>query len=302
MSEQNAYVVAHVEVESVERISPSFMRLILVGTDLDVVGTPGQTFDQRIKVIFPREQVNFVRIPRDSSDWYADWLALPEDARGDMRTYSIRELRVTGTSTRLVIDIVRHGSGDDSRQGPGATWVNTASPGAEITVIAPRRLHHHGAMEFRPTAREVLLAGDETALPAIARILEDAPRETKGAAYIEIPCPADKQAIDAPSGVSVTWLPRGKDPHGSALLRALGVQEYESLTKARSCPSGPELVWETPEFSNFDEPAQGFSPTSSRFHWIAGESAMVTRIRRHLVSHLGVARSNVAFMGYWRAM
>jgi NADPH-dependent ferric siderophore reductase len=36
------------------------------------------------------------------------------------------------------------------------------------------------------------------------------------------------------------------------------------------------------------------------YAWIAGESAMVTALRRHLVRDLGVDRRQVAFMGYWR--
>ncbi len=36
------------------------------------------------------------------------------------------------------------------------------------------------------------------------------------------------------------------------------------------------------------------------YAWIAGESAMVTSLRRYLVKELGMDRSQVAFMGYWR--
>ena len=51
-----------------------------------------------------------------------------------------------------------------------------------------------------------------------------------------------------------------------------------------------ELLWDSP-----------VDPTTGDFYaWIAGEAATVKALRRHLVSDLGVARSNVAFMGYWR--
>jgi NADPH-dependent ferric siderophore reductase len=36
------------------------------------------------------------------------------------------------------------------------------------------------------------------------------------------------------------------------------------------------------------------------YAWIAGESTVVTGLRRHLVNELGLDRGRVAFMGYWR--
>ncbi len=51
-----------------------------------------------------------------------------------------------------------------------------------------------------------------------------------------------------------------------------------------------ELIWDSP-----------LDPTTGDFYaWFAGEAATVKALRRHLVSEVGVARSNVAFMGYWR--
>jgi len=58
----------------------------------------------------------------------------------------------------------------------------------------------------------VLLAGDESALPAIVGILADLPRDTRGLAILEIPAAEDAQPVDAPAGVEVRWLPRA-DPH-----------------------------------------------------------------------------------------
>jgi NADPH-dependent ferric siderophore reductase len=49
-------------------------------------------------------------------------------------------------------------------------------------------------------------------------------------------------------------------------------------------------IWEVPE-----EGAEG-----DRYTWLAGESAAITTLRRHLVKELGWDRKSVAFMGYWR--
>lgn len=301
MLSDDPYVVAHVEVEAVERISPSFMRVTLGGRDLDTVGTPGNTFDQRIKVIIPRDQDTFRRIPRDTSDWYSDWLALPEATRGDMRTYSIRHLCVQGTTTRLTLDIVRHGITANERQGPGARWACHAKPGDRLSVVAPRRAHPGAAIEFQRDARAVLLAGDESALPAMARILEDAPRDLTGAAFIEIPHAADRQRIDAPSGVSLTWLVRGSAPHGSALVGALLAGADRSPQAMEAGAGGDDLVWETPGCSGLGERVREDRGSCDCFYWIAGESSMVKAIRRHFVVQMGIERSSVAFMGYWRA-
>jgi NADPH-dependent ferric siderophore reductase len=52
-----------------------------------------------------------------------------------------------------------------------------------------------------------------------------------------------------------------------------------------------ELLWDSP-----------LDPDTGDFYaWIAGEAAGVKALRRYLVSEVGIARSNVAFMGYWRA-
>lgn len=302
-SADEPFVVAHATVEEVERISPSFMRLTFAGRDLDRVGTPGHSFDQRIKIIVPEVDATTVPIPAGTADWYATWLSLPEARRGALRTYTVRDLRICGTSTRLIVDIVvglgRHDCG--AHRGPGARWVRAVCAGDGITMVVPRRGTEGGGVEYRRDARKVLLAGDETALPAIARILEDAPRETAGSAFIEVPWSADIQSIDAPDGVQVTWLPRNGRLHGELLLDAVPRACGGEYTSDAVPTDSPELIWETVEYSSGGEPLPAAGNTAGEFFWIAGESRMVTALRRHLVTDLGIPRGDVAFMGYWRA-
>lgn len=291
------FVVARAQVEGVARLSPSFVRLTLGGDGLYDLGNPGRTFDQRIKLILPDASGSVPALPAD--DWYAAWLALPEDGRGAMRTYSIRRLCVEGTSTRLVVDIVVHPSSDAS--GPGATWASSASIGSEVVVVGPRRGYFGAGVEFDPgDATSVLLAGDETAAPAIARILEDLPRDATGVALIEVPSSADVLPIEAPAGIDVRWLARLGGPHGSALvpavLREVGLRDPAEL----EAEAGAELLWETPTYSGMGEDVVPGTPAADRYYWIAGESGVVTALRRHLVRDAGVHRSQVAFMGYWR--
>jgi NADPH-dependent ferric siderophore reductase len=161
---------------------------------------------------------------------------------------------------------------------------------------------------------ELLLVGDETALPAIAAILEGLAPETVGIAYLEVPVDADVQILRAPAGVEVVWLPRNGAEHGTLILATVAERLAERLAAdapALALAADDEIdpdLWETPVYSSSGEEitaaaaaaASGEVVLPGHYAWIAGESAMVTALRRHLVKDLGVDRGQVAFMGYWR--
>ncbi|MBC9937470.1 MULTISPECIES: siderophore-interacting protein [unclassified Leucobacter] len=308
-------VIARARVAWVERPCPTFARVAFRGPELEWFGTPGRTFDQRIKVIFPPHAGDLPDLAPDT--WYPEWLELPEEARGAMRTYSIRDVCVDATGTEVVVDFVLHLAPGTS--GPAALWASGARAGDEVLLVGPRRGRlDGGGIEFDPgAAPRVLLAGDETAAPAIARILEDAPHDLVGDAFIEMPGDGERLDIRAPRGVELRWLSRFSEAPGSALvpsvLASLGTSaaalegygqrgvgsSVEGLTGAGE-PAGDELLWETPSFSGLGEPLDAARERGERYYWIAGESSVVTRLRRHLVRDLGVSRHQVAFMGYWR--
>ena len=298
---ETPFIIARARVTQVERVSPSFARISFAGPDIARFGNPGRAFDQRIKLIFPPESGALPELGDIGADWYRSWLALPEANRGSMRTYSIRYL----SADTLVIDFVLHLQ--PGLTGPASLWASSAAAGDELLIIGPRRgLPDWGGVEFAPgDAQEILLAGDETAAPAIARILEDADASVRGIAFIEVPDPSDALAIDAPYGVQVRWLPRGAGQvHGEQLIPAvldyLGAQAEQARVQIEDV-AGDELVWETPQFSGLGEDIlESAAPHGGRYFWIAGESAVVTTLRRHLVRELGIDRTQVAFMGYWR--
>ncbi len=109
--------------------------------------------------------------------------------------------------------------------GPASSWAASAAVGDELIVIGPDRRSEQvsGGIEWNPgTAREVMLAGDETAAPAICAILEslaasDEARVFFGEAYIEVPTADDVLEVNPPSGVVVRWLPRDGAPLGELL-------------------------------------------------------------------------------------
>jgi NADPH-dependent ferric siderophore reductase len=304
-----SYVLARAEVSAVDRISPNFVRITFAGSDLDEFGTPGDVFDARIKLVFPPASGILPDLDRDTDDWWGSYLAVAEEERGSMRTYSVRELRVLpaaepveASSTEVVVDFVLHLA--PGLTGPASLWASNAAPGDELWMVGPRRgREDRSGIEYAPgSASSVMLVGDETAAPAIARILEDAPRELRGLAFIEVPAAEDILPIDAPEGVEVHWLPRGEAAHGLRLiptvLDCLGDTGHTEIVVQDA--EGEEMVWETPIYSGSGEEVASSTAAADRYFWIAGESGVVTTLRRHLVKDLGIDRSQVAFMGYWR--
>lgn len=293
-------LLAELEALSVERISPSFVRAVLGSPELAEYGIEGPRYDQRIKLIFPVEgQSKPVDLDEESM---AAWWALPEEQRGHMRTYTIRDVLGSGRETRFVVDIVVH---EDGLAGPGGTWALNAKPGDRVIVMAPRKGVPFGGIEWAPPTREqLLLVGDETALPAIASILADLDADSRGVVFVEVPDAGDIVDLAAPPGVEVCWLPRGHTDSGTRVIPAVrahfGLEQGEWVDPSEIDPD----LWETPTWSSSGAEISDSNPTegelASLYAWIAGESRMVTTLRRALVSELGVHRAQVAFMGYWR--
>lgn len=298
-------ILAEVTVTAVKRLSPSFVRVELGSPMLADFGVDGPLLDQRIKLIFPTDTGELASFEGADESWLATWLDRPTAERGHMRTYTVRAVRGFGTDTRLVVDFVLHEGEDCS--GPGSAWAAGARVGDRLVTMGPRRGVPFGGIEFRPGfARELLLVGDETAVPAISSILDDLPNGTAGTAFLEVPVAGDVLDVRCPVGMEVVWLPREGAPHGSRLTKAV----LDHLGTAAAVPEiAPDEVdpdlWETPTYSSSGElvdetvVAVGHD-LDGLYAWIAGESAVVTGLRRHLVRDLGVDRRQVAFMGYWR--
>jgi NADPH-dependent ferric siderophore reductase len=286
-------LLATVEVTHAERLSPSYVRVELGGPDLADFGVDGPLYDQRIKLLLPGP----AGLPVLGADtWWTDWCALPEEGRGHVRTYTVRDVRGRGADTRLVVDFVLH----PGAHGPGSSWAARASVGDRILVVGPRRGTGFGGIEFVPGAADrLLLAGDETAVPAIAAILSLLPGDAQGAAFLEVPVGQDVQPLLAPRGVEVNWLPRAGAPLGARLSAAVLAHLGGSGSPVVPDEEVDPDLWETPTYSSSGEPLTA-GARDGLYAWVAGESRVVTGLRRALVSDLGLNRSQVAFMGYWR--
>ncbi|BDZ43710.1 siderophore-interacting protein [Paraoerskovia sediminicola] len=305
-----------VEVRRVTRLCRSFVRITFTGDDLHLFRDSGR--DQRIKFVLPAPDGGYVHLDR-SPDWYLAWREQPEERRNPLRTYTVRAVRQD--RKEIDVDVVLHGDG-----GPASRWANAAVPGTHLVIFGPNALYDgpSGGLEFRPpeASHALLLAGDETAVPAIASICESLPDDAVGDVFLEVPTSDDTWTLDVPAGVSVTWLPRDGADHGTHLipavsraadrLLAMGVRRSESepvtgatAVETGTAPSGTledvdvdkTLLWEVP----VDETGAPLVQDTVLYAWLAGEAGVIKTLRRYLVSELGVDRRVVAFMGYWRA-
>lgn len=299
-----------VEVVAVERPSPSFVRVVLGAPALAEFGVEGRggLADQRIKLIVPTPGERLEPLTTLGEQWYAEWRERPQPGRGHLRTYTVRDVLGAGEQTRVVVDIVVHPATPETPLGPGARWAQAARAGDRVGLVAPRRGHVFGGIEFDPgTASHLLLAGDETALPAIAAILADLPAGADGAAFVEVPLGADVLDLPHPDGVRLRWLPRDGAAHGTLLAPAVLAHLRGDGGVPVELPADEEIdpdLWETPVFSSSGEEVAAEPGSEGGFAglyaWIAGEAGVVTALRRALVQDLGLHRRQVAFMGYWR--
>ncbi|KQY57127.1 MULTISPECIES: siderophore-interacting protein [unclassified Nocardioides] len=303
-AQQLPMILAEVEVSAVERLSPTFLRVELASPELADFGVDGPVYDQRIKLVFPNDAGELASFEGADESWFATWMDIPTEERGHLRTYTVREVRGSGAETRLVVDFVLHLA--EGATGPGSAWAASAKVGDRLVTLAPRRGVPFGGIEFEPgTARNLLLVGDETALPAIASILHDLPVSAVGTAFIEVPVAADVQELDGPDGVELIWLPREGATHGE--LQIAAVREHFGLAPVVEFVADEAVdpdLWETPTHSSSGEDLSDAvvvgHDLAGLYAWIAGESKVVTTLRRALVKELEVDRHQVAFMGYWR--
>ena len=290
---QHPYRTFRTTVARREVLGPHFTRITFAGDDLEHFGTDG--LDQRIKLIIPFDDGSVTDVGQADEaqgmmDWYRRWRELPDEKRNPIRTYTVRAVRPE--AREIDVDFVLHGT-----EGPASAWATAAQPGDPLYIVGPnaRSVEAPGGLEWKPgDATSVLIAGDETAAPAICSIVETLPSHVTGEVCIEVPTEADALPLAAPDGVTVRWLARGSAPHGvrlSAAVHAWGRARSSSAAPVVELaePDEDEVLWEVPEQAD-----------AAEYAWLAGEAGTITALRRHLVRDLGIDRKSVAFMGYWK--
>jgi NADPH-dependent ferric siderophore reductase len=238
-----------VRVRRSERRTPRLVGVTLAGDELEGFAVDRPAASVRLLLPSPSSGGGLVM-----PEWNGNEFLLPDGNRPVLRTFTPR--RVDTSSRELDIEIVDHGHGVASE------WARAAREGDEAAVSGPGR-----GYEVDAQASAFVLAGDETALPAIDQLLEVLPRGVPVQVHVEIADQSARLDLATSDGVEVTWhqLPAGARP-GDALVDAV-----------RSATIAPEARV-----------------------WVAGEAAAVQRIRKHLFEDRGMSRSQATVRGYWK--
>lgn len=227
----------------------------------DVQHLEQSLYDQNGRLFFPAHGQDEVVIP-NSEKWMRQLLLTPAAKRPRVRFYSIRRFRPS--MLEFDIEVVIHGGDTGVATTPGARWALDAEPGDQVGF-----LDEGGVYGPPANAGWQLLVGDESALPPILAILEQTAEKLPAEVFLEVPATDDIRDVTTPAGTTIHWLPRNDSTlkPGTLALKAVA---------AARMPAGPYYTW------------------------TAGESALPTGVRRHLITDRSVPRSDIAFLGYWK--
>ncbi|MBG5597899.1 siderophore-interacting protein [Pseudomonas aeruginosa] len=294
---QPAYRLFNVELKRREQLSPALTRFVFGGPEVAEMKTLAA--DQRIKIFFPDASGQPPSLP-GGIEWYQAYRSVEPARRPPMRTYTIRALRAE--QEEVDVEFVLHGE-----NGPASAWATHARIGDRLQLAAPNRQYGDdpGGYEWKPPAgvRHILLIADETALPAVAGILEELAGETEPPvveAFLEVPGEADILDLPAIPAARLHWLPR----HQAGIHSRNGERMIEAARQAR-LPEREVAGGAAQELEDIDIDEEILwelaSPESGSFYaWVAGESAAVMAIRRYLVQERGIDKRHLTLMGYWR--
>ncbi|PJY95177.1 siderophore-interacting protein [Pseudomonas donghuensis] len=224
----------------VTELTPRMRRITVGGPELQGFTSVGS--DDHVKLMFACSEQEQAAL--DNLDFSRDGV------RPTMREYTPR--RIDLTNGEMDIDFVLHGDG------PASTWAAQAQVGQVLNIAGPR-----ASMVVPDIFDSYLLIGDETAIPAIARRLEELPAGRKVLALIEIEDAREQQPLPSAAQVEVIWVQR----HQQALLEVI---------KGLSLPSG------------------------QLYTWVALEKSLTRQAKRLLVDEKGVKEDLIKAVAYWR--
>ncbi|MFG3531771.1 siderophore-interacting protein [Streptomyces sp. NPDC047917] len=237
------------EVVRTAMVGSGLLRVTLGGPGAE--GFEAHAPDEHVKLLFP-DPDGSLRLPERNG------LMLSWPRPGSVsREYTVR--RHDPVAGEIDIDVALHDGGLASE------WADGVGPGDIMHLAGPP-----GGMIVPHTYDRYLLAGDITALPAIARWLEELPRSAKGWAFVEVVDATQEIELSAPEGFEVCWLHRGDRPAGTgdALARAV---------TAVKVPEGERV-----------------------YVWAAGEAGQIKPLRRWARDELRLEKADSDITGYWK--
>ncbi|MBO0132038.1 siderophore-interacting protein [Agrobacterium burrii] len=205
-------------VKSVKDIAPRFRSITFRGENLERYDRDDQL---HCRLIFQPRGIAVPRWPMLDHRGHVIW---PDDEAIPTRVYTIRH--INAADQEITIHFALH-----VNPGPATRWALDARPGDLVGILGPAA---NGPKE----ADFYVFAGDETALPGIARILENLPATATGHAFIEVGSKQDELVLKSPEGVSILWLHRNGSEAGTTTLlqEALGRVQWPDN-------SGKVFVW-----------------------------------------------------------
>ncbi len=242
-----------VRVKRVRRLTPRMVRVTFGGEELASFAWSGPA--SHVKLIFTAggdgTQTPRTEVPGPGPG------SGPDAARPIMRTYTPR--RFDPDARELDVDFVIHGTG------PASAWAEQAAAGQALTIAGPGRSY-----AVDPAADWYVLAGDDTAIPAICTILESLPASVRTLVLLEVTDGAEEHPLDAGNAnVEIRWLRRGADATGAG-------RELEAAVRRIELPVGSGRIY------------------------VACEADAMRRIRRHLLHERRFPRDRLVTRGYWR--
>ncbi|MFE3945740.1 siderophore-interacting protein [Streptomyces sp. NPDC059118] len=237
------------EVVRVTTVGAGLLRVTLGGAGTE--GFQAHSPDEHVKLIFP-DPDGTLRLPEPNGAM----LSWPRPALVS-REYTVR--RYDQDAGEIDIDVAAHDGGLAS------DWARAARPGDVMHLAGPP-----GGLIVPHTYDRYLLAGDITALPAIARWLEELPRSAKGWVFVEVVDAAQEIELSAPEGVEVRWLHRGDLPPGTG-------DALERAVTSVTVPEGERV-----------------------YVWVAGEAGQIKPLRRWVRDALRLDKADHDITGYWK--
>ncbi|MDV8067906.1 siderophore-interacting protein [Rhodococcus sp. IEGM 1366] len=241
--------IRELEVVRSTMVGSGLLRLTLGGPELE--GFESHAPDEHVRLVYPNED-GTLRLPERDGTMLKWPRPLPIS-----REYTVR--RYDPDLAELDIDFALHEGGFAS------DWAQAVTPGTRIHVAGPP-----GGVIVPWTYDRYLLAGDITALPAIARWLEMLPEAASGWAFIEITDASQEIELTVPEGVEVRWLHRGDVPAGHSDLLE---QAVRTVTVAED-----ERI----------------------YAWISGEATSLKPLRRFVRDNLKLDKGDYLITGYWK--
>ncbi|MGI8879236.1 MAG: siderophore-interacting protein [Jatrophihabitans sp.] len=242
------------QVQRTETLTPHLRRAVLGGPAFDAfVERSNEHTDKYVKLQFLHPDAQYPE-PLDLETVRA---TLPAEHWPVVRTYTVRW--VDPDARELAVDFVIHG--DEGIAGP---WAMNAQPGDTLHLLGPGGAYHPSA-----DADWYLLAGDESALPAISAAIEAMPDGAAVRAFVEVDGPQGEVPLATAADLHVTWLHRGDAAPGTTTLIADAVRSWE-------WPAGQVQVF------------------------VHGESGLLKALRSYFLTERGLSRDRVSLSGYWR--